>query len=134
MITYGLPPTDRLSGADPLSPTPDKDTQFCEFYELYPKKTHRVDAFKAWIKLDNVPEFHRKIMTALSAQIANNWRGIEQRFIPDPSTWLNGQRWNDAVISPNQKTKPPPQTAADKNAKWLAVNEKYTNNPPFGAK
>lgn len=66
---------------------------FSDFWEMYPRRVAKKDARKAWEKIP--PRLHAEILTALF-----EWRRIwldrnEIEFIPHPSTWLNGERWED---------------------------------------
>lgn len=72
-------------------------TRFDEFWKAYPRKTNRKKALDAWRikKLDSHPETIAKILDDLSDRPAKDeqWnRGV----IPHGSTYLNGNRWEDA--------------------------------------
>lgn len=76
--------------------------QFESFWSLYPKKTEKKDAQRAWLKVP-AAEFP-KLMTRLKQFIAVDWLGREKALIPNPATWLNGERWNDEIIPPARYT------------------------------
>lgn len=73
-------------------------TPFDEFWAAYPKKVGKGDARKAFQKV-KVPL--ETILKAVEAQKASaQWTKEDGRFIPNPSTWLNQERWCDEL--PNQ--------------------------------
>jgi DNA-binding transcriptional MocR family regulator len=66
---------------------------FDEWWALYPKKVGKGQARRAWgaaVKKAGVPA----LMAALTAQRAS-LLAREPQFIPNPSTWLTGERWED---------------------------------------
>ena len=69
------------------------DDGFLEFWNIYPKKTGKVDAQKKWIsKKPNIDG----VLQALQWQIASEqWNKNNGEFIPNPSTYINQERWND---------------------------------------
>ncbi|KKK80922.1 hypothetical protein LCGC14_2818630, partial [marine sediment metagenome] len=64
--------------------------EFRVFWEAYPKKVGKGEARKAWGKKGTVSLSH--ILEAIQKQ-KEHWR--EPRFIPNPATWLNQERWDD---------------------------------------
>lgn len=70
-----------------------KDEQFDTFWEAYPRKEKKAEARKAFEKVA-VP-----LQTLLEG--IDMWKGSAQwqkdngQFIPHPSSWLNGKRWED---------------------------------------
>ena len=76
----------------------DEDLAFAAFWELYPNKVAKQDALKAWKKLKPDSELLVKIMAGLRKWIdSDEWKRDGGRFIPHPSTWINGRRWEDEV-------------------------------------
>ena len=69
------------------------DDGFNEFWNVYPKKVGKADAQKKWInKKPNIDQ----VMIALTWQIASDqWNKNDGEFIPNPSTYINQERWND---------------------------------------
>jgi len=68
---------------------------FEAFYELYPKKVGRGQASKAYraaLKKSDA----ETILGGLKAHLPA-WKNTDRQFIPNPSTWLNGERWEDEV-------------------------------------
>jgi len=71
---------------------------FARFWALYPRRTNRVQAVKAWDKLKPDLALCRVMEDALRLQMQSpQWQ--DPQHIPHPSTWLNGERWNDELCS-----------------------------------
>lgn len=89
------PVPDPVVASDEATHTHGKSIGFDAFWDAYPRKDNKDAARKAWDKaVKKVP------VDALISEI-RRWRGlwetagVERRFIPHASTWLNGQRWTD---------------------------------------
>lgn len=69
---------------------------FTTFWAAYPKKAGKADALKAWNKLKPDIVLQAKMGEALTAQKKSpQWTKNNGQYIPMPSTWLNGRRWED---------------------------------------
>lgn len=69
---------------------------FAAFWAAYPKKAGKADALKAWNKLKPDIVLQAKMGEALTAQKKSpQWTKNNGQYIPMPSTWLNGRRWED---------------------------------------
>ena len=77
-------------------PAGSDDIDFCAFYEAYPRKVGRGQAYRAWTQANPDDALVATIMEALERQIAAG-KFRDPRYTPHPSTWLNGQRWLDAL-------------------------------------
>ena len=83
------------------SPTPEEvakelelETAFNLFWEAYPKKEDKKVAKLRFLNLDE--KIYPKIMKAIEIQKkTKQWQTKD--FIPQPSTWLNQERWEDEV-------------------------------------
>ena len=68
---------------------------FEDFWKAYPNKKDKQKAIVAWAKHE--PDL-QKVLKALKTQKnSEQWKKDEGRFIPLPTTWLNGARWEDEV-------------------------------------
>ena len=68
---------------------------FEDFWKAYPNKKDKQKAKKAWLK--HSPNL-TKVLSALKAQKnSEQWKKDNGQFIPLPTTWLNGARWEDEV-------------------------------------
>ena len=110
------------------------EARFLEFWKAYPKKTGKQYALKAWNKIKPTAELHERIMQAVDAQKrSDQWRRENGRYIPNPSTWLNGGY--GAVDDPKDITTKEYVDAADNalkvkvDALWDFVCTDITSNP-----
>jgi len=86
---------------------------FQDFWMMYPKKSAKIAAQKAWKKLNPSRELVIKIFSALAkAKVCSNWKKDGGQYIPLPASWLNGQRWEDELIEERENDKYDPATAA----------------------
>jgi len=73
----------------------DTDTNnsasFDAFWDLYPRKVAKKKAQVAWKNL-SLPK-QRQAMT----DIETRFRNVNKQFIPYPTTYINGERWNDEI-------------------------------------
>lgn len=69
------------------------DAEFVRFWGLYPRKTGKIAARKAYGKARRSVSV-QQIATGLRRQLPGLIER-EARFIPHPSTWLNEGRWDD---------------------------------------
>lgn len=80
----------------PKPPAKKAEDDFAMFWAVYPKKQDKQNALKAWKKLNPDAQTQRKIILAIQAQRASpQWQKEAGQYIPMPSTWLNGHRWED---------------------------------------
>ena len=81
---------------------------FETFYSLYPRKVNKKKAQEKYysiLKKSKSPEeTANDILEGLKRYI-DFWERdkTELQFIPHPTTWLNGERWNDDIISAKPK-------------------------------
>lgn len=96
--------TKSLSLSESLSKTlsvhVDRENEFLQFWESYPRHENKKKARELFLKTN--PEDLQKILAALVVQKkSESWRKDGGKYIPHPTTWLNGRRWEDEVtISP----------------------------------
>lgn len=82
--------------------------RFDKFWEIYPKKKDKAKARQKWLKLKPNDELFNKIITAVKEQAqSDQWQKDDGQYIPYPSTWLNGERWNDEIKKAVHITPPP---------------------------
>lgn len=91
---------DQKTCAPPAGPPPAEDL-FAKFWKLYPKKQDKAKAQKAWAKLRVTDDLFAVIGKGLAAQVVSaDWVKEGGKYIPMPTTWLNGKRWEDEVPEP----------------------------------
>lgn len=72
------------------------ESAFDAFWAVYPKKTGKEAARKAFKKIPK--SAHPLLVPAVEAQKkSRQWMEENGRFIPNPATWLNQGRWEDEV-------------------------------------
>lgn len=77
---------------------------FDEFWNLYPRKVAKGHARLAFKKACDKEKPH-KIIDAVK-KFAAAVKGKEKQYIPHPTTWLNGERWDDDIddVAPQATT------------------------------
>jgi hypothetical protein len=75
------------------------DPLFVEFWKAYPRKTNKDFAEKVFAKLKVDDALLTKMIQAIYVQNKSVWKDKEQQYIPHPSTWLNGKRWEDEIVA-----------------------------------
>lgn len=95
-----------------FQPGSDQDPAFVAFWKAYPRKVDKGHARAAWVKA--VKRADPQAIVAAAERFRDNpmrqARGTE--YTPHPTTWLNGERWNDEAATSN-----------DDHWRWDAVQE-----------
>jgi len=76
----------------------NKDTKingFDKFWEAYPNKKDKQKAIKAWLK--HQPNIVDVLKAIVIQKNSEQWKKNNGQYIPLPTTWLNGARWEDEV-------------------------------------
>ena len=73
-----------------------KKDRFVKFYKMYPRKVSKQKAELAFKRLT-----HKEIDVIFKAlpNHLKSWNNRSKQYIPHPSTWINGRRWEDVVES-----------------------------------
>lgn len=78
------------------------DSLFTEFFEKYPRKMGRQDAFDIFVELgEEGVDLSHVIKQAES--YARNVDPREMQFVPWPKSWLKGRRWEDNDLFTDQR-------------------------------
>lgn len=73
-----------------------KGIAFESFWNLYPKKSQKKKSEDKWNAL--TLEIQDGILKDLSVRIKTvDWTKEKGRYVPMPTTYLNGERWNDEI-------------------------------------
>lgn len=76
----------------------ETEASFETFWKLYPRKTAKDNARKAFAKINPDAELLAQILESLAKHCTcQGWLKDDGQFIPHAATWLNGKRWNDEV-------------------------------------
>lgn len=78
--------------------------QFLEFWTAYPKKFSKPTAEKAFQKAIKKADLSKILESVKSQKDSDNWKRDGGQYIPNPATWLNGERWNDIIEIEKPKT------------------------------
>ena len=82
------------------------EERFNRFWGSYPRKVQKIDARRAFHKLDPEEELLGAIIKAVEASKKSKaWQDEGGAFIPYPATYLNGRRWEDE--EPERKAESP---------------------------
>lgn len=94
------------------------ENRFDEFWNLYPKKADKKKAFTVWMKIK--PEDRDKIISTLPAfNLA--MAGRDASKIMHPTTFLNGERWNDELEVPKTLANSKPIAFSPSMAEKIAM-------------
>jgi DNA-binding MarR family transcriptional regulator len=81
----------------------ETETMFNEFWQAYPKKRDKARARKSFFKIKNLSDVFPHLMQGLEQQKASaDWKKDGGKYIPLPSSWLNGERWEDELTTQAQ--------------------------------
>ena len=69
---------------------------FDKFWEAYPNKKDKQKAMKAWAK--HQPDIVNVLKALVTQKGSDQWKKDDGQYIPLPTTWLNGARWEDEVV------------------------------------
>jgi hypothetical protein len=82
---------------------------FDQFWNEYPKKKSKVVAEKSFNRINPDQELFDKMIESLKIQrMSLDWTKDNGQFIPNPSTWLNQERWKDEINVNNGNSNPYP--------------------------
>ena len=97
------------------------EQMFARFWACYPRKVNKQAALRAWRKLKPDLLLCQRMSLALKTQIrSEEWTRDGGRYIPHPSTWLNGRRWEDeAVAFATGYAAPAARETAREEDQWL---------------
>lgn len=76
---------------------------FEDFWQLYPKKQAKAPAQKAWNKIK--PD--QALFNLITNHLATAYQHTELQFVPMPTTYINQQRWLDAILPASQPARLP---------------------------
>jgi hypothetical protein len=70
--------------------------EFEEWWKVYPRKVAKVDARKAWLKIERGVTLEKLIAETQRWDNSQEWR--DAQFIPYPATFLNRRQWEDESL------------------------------------
>ena len=81
---------------------PSATLSFDDFWSLWPRKTARKISEQAWMRLNIVDQ-----KLAMNDCVAR-YKNTPKQFVPHASTYLNGARWEDEIVSDEPTSNAPP--------------------------
>lgn len=109
--SLGAKDKDKVKDKDRVK---DSVMAFDAFWAAYPNKVNKKKALQSWERINPSLSLFDRIMAALENQKRSPaWVKDGGQFIPHPTTWLNGEKWEDiGVVAPTLPD--PPENAAFK--------------------
>jgi hypothetical protein len=104
----GLNETDCPNGsekpvANKAKANPALTESFARFWSIYPRRQKKALAFACWVKINPDPTLVEVILNAVQAQTISQGAALsltrDRKYIPLPTTWLNGNQWDDEIES-----------------------------------
>ena len=72
---------------------------FNAFWQAYPKKVGKMDAYKAWLA-HRCHSIGSKIRESIKKHVeTEQWKKEGGQFIPNPGTYLRQHRWEDEIVA-----------------------------------
>ena len=72
------------------------EPEFSKFWEFYPKKKSKGDAYKAWIQTASKrPPLSSILKAIVVLRNSPDWLKHDGEYIPYPATWLRSWGWAD---------------------------------------
>lgn len=113
------PETETDTDTDPPATDPvlDEQAMFDEFWKQYPRHEAKKKARDSFGRISPDQELFDQMMAGLATwKESDQWRKDGGKFIPHPTTWLNGRRWEDEGIQPGYASDDPePRTRQEAN-------------------
>lgn len=116
------------------------DERFDKFWKAYPKRRDKKRAYKVFMKIKPDNELLQQMLDCIEREKKSlDWLKDNGQYIPYPSSWLNGERWNDeditdtvtiTIIDNKPKAVPTVKNVALESLRSAA--EKSTNTPALG--
>jgi len=81
------------------TPTSKPKSRFDDWWEAWPKKVDKANAAKKW-KTNKCDDMADALIADVEIRKARHWDWIkdEGKYIPNPTTYINGKRWQDEII------------------------------------
>lgn len=106
----------------PIVPPVGDDSEFEEWYKIYPRHVARGSAERAYEKARK--RVSREDLLAAAARFSAESQNTAVEYIPHPATWLNSKRWLDEQ---NDKS-----YEAARRVWSTAPYKNYTDRRPWG--
>lgn len=94
---------DKSNNSNELLSLSKKEEMFNEFWTKYPKKTDKKRTYDKFMKIVKDEFTFNDILVGMSRTVIPQSKAEGNQYVPMPSTWLNGERWNDEPYKPKKK-------------------------------
>lgn len=84
-----------LKGSSICASSVEVESYFDTFWREYPKKTGKGDARKKFATALTKTSFQTLMNALEQVKLSPQWNRDAGRYIPNPATWLNQERWED---------------------------------------
>ncbi|MGX4711104.1 helix-turn-helix domain-containing protein [Rhodococcus ruber] len=102
---------------------------FDEFWSSYPRKVEKAKARIAWKKA--VEKVGKRVVLDGALRYGQDPNlPVDKNYIPHPTTWLNGERWDDEPMSPRLSSTSRPDDPWSSGAAFVNATSGYGNNAP----
>lgn len=82
----------------------DYTAEFLEFWAVYPKKVGKGDAYRKWQTLVKSEKKKEQVIASVQKhKSSDRWKEEEGKYIPNPATFLHQKRFDDEVITKEDK-------------------------------
>jgi hypothetical protein len=82
-----------------------REERFKAFYNVYPIKRGKEDAWKAFAKINPDDALLAIMIRSINAWSKSDaWSRDAGKYIPHPATWLSGRRWEDELPGESPRT------------------------------
>lgn len=90
----------------PIVPKGDSDEVkvFEEFWKEFPKKRDKQGCLKIWVRKKLSEQLPPILIALRSQKESSQWTRDAGQYIPNPSTWLNQDRWDEVINVGKEKT------------------------------
>lgn len=106
-----------------LEMTEPEIDDFDQFWKAYPRRDNKKKARATWNRLSKSNK--QKALIDLETR----YIGIQKCFVPLPTTYLNGERWEDDPI-PREENKPVEHVSSDSYiSDYISYQSRMANNP-----
>lgn len=124
--SLGAKDKDKVKDKDRVK---DSVIAFDAFWSAYPNKVNKKKALQSWERISPDQALVGRIMAAVEAQKRSpGWVKDGGQFIPHPTTWLNGEKWEDIGVVVPALADPPEnerfkRLREKEDAEWGAAAE-----------
>lgn len=103
----------------------DVEESFDQFWDAYPNKKKKKDAHRVWLKIAKNHIIANDIIKHVQRMATTeDWSKEKGKFVPHPTTYLNGERWNEDI--PDMGATTSVGGIKPKAGKYAAVGKKKT--------